>query len=403
MSYSIDFPFTTEVKQHLSQYCNVHNFSSKENCCEEEKYLVSYNKQLTNFNDSSDKIGTIGLLRSTIFLNGKLVSFSPPKAIPFEDFSKKYNIGDSNVVVEDFVEGTMINLYFNFVIKKWEISTKNNIGGNNHFYEDNPYSFAEMFNQTLSACYLNLDELNTNYCYSFVMKHPLNDLITLIGDKPQLYLIEVYYIEHINENYTKITIINKNEHIKTIPSMSNVFIPYIFDTAKSFDSFDCLFFTDIGVNIRNYSNMGFMIKNTKTGERTKIRNPHFEKIQILKGNQTNSLYNYLSLRKQNKLNDFLHYFPEKNLQYSNYTKLLYEFTDNLYQYYLLVNIYKSHKLNECDLCYKNHIYKLHEYYINGIKNLNKIKINKKFVIDYVNNLDTTVLFKSLKKFLNLQL
>jgi len=407
MSYTIDYPFTTEVKEHLSQYCNIHNFSSKKDDSDlenlhEEKYLVSYNKNLINFKNSENKnkINTIGLLRSVIFLNGKLVSFSPPKAIPFEEFSQKYEINDSNIIIEEFVEGTMINLFYNTILKKWEISTKNNIGANNKFYEDNPYTFAEMFHQTILECNLNLNDLNKSYCYSFVMMHPLNNLISIIGNKPKLYLIEIYNIEYLDEINTKITIINKNEFIKDKQTMQNLLLPHIFNVPNVSNSFDSLTFIDLGVYIRKYSSMGFIIKNIKTGERAKIRNPYFEKVQMLRGNQPNSLYNYLHLRKENKLNEFLEYFPEKINQFLNYKEILYNFTDNLYQYYLCVNIYKTHKLSDCNTYYKRHIYKLHEYYINGIKTLNKIKIDKKFVINYVNNLDVTNLFKSLNEFCN---
>lgn len=403
MSYTIDYPFTTEVKQYLSQYCNVHNFSSKkddsENFCE-EKYLVSYNKHLIDFksDENKNKIGTIGLLRSVIFLNGKLVSFSPPKAIPFEEFSQKYEIDNPDVIIEEFVEGTMINLYYNTISKKWEISTKNNIGGNNSFYEDNPYSFSEMFHQSILECNLNLNELDKNYCYSFVMMHPLNNLVSIIGDKPKLYLIEIYHIEYLDEINTKINIINKNEFIKDKLTMQKLFIPHIFNVPSVSNSFDSLTFIDLGVYVRKYSNMGFIIKNVKTGERSKIRNPYFEKVQMLRGNQPSSLYHFLSLRKQNKLNEFLEYFPEKINQFSNYKEILYNFTNDLHQKYLFINVHKIDKFSDCHSCFKRHIYKLHECYINGIKTSNKIKIDKKFVINYVNSLDTTNLFKSLKEY-----
>jgi tryptophanyl-tRNA synthetase len=59
-----------------------------------------------------------------------------------------------------------------------------------------------------------------------------------------------------------------------------------------------------------YDILGVIIKNNETGERTKFRNPIYEEVRSLRGNEPKLQYQYLSLRQNGKLASFLKYFPE---------------------------------------------------------------------------------------------
>lgn len=390
---SIDYTFTDEVYQHLKPFCNIHDYSEEN----QDKFLVSYNKKCVDFHTDKIKIDTIGLLRSVVFLNGKLCCFSPPKAYSIDDFSKINNgLLGNDIVVEEFVEGTMINVYFNWVSQTWEIATKNNLGGNNYFYTTNPYSFKEMFEYTCKICKLNLNDLNKQLCYSFIIQHPFNNLIKRIYT-PNLYLIEVYRIEYVNNIRTNIYVENRNEVMKDLLAKSiTIFEPYIYDIK---DTCQLEFNSDDELPV-TYSLTGYVIKNKITGMRTKIRNPYFEKLQMLKGNQPDPLYQYLVLKKEQKLYEYLTFFPEKNTEIKHCQSILYEYTAKLYSHYKLVHIYKTHKLVDCESEYRKHIYKLHEKYINSVSSGTKKNIDKKTVIDYVNNLPTNELYKLLKISIN---
>ena len=63
--------------------------------------------------------------------NNNILSFSPEKSRSnsyFLSFVKK-----ANVFAEEFVEGTMINLFYDKEISKWEIATKTSVGANIRF------------------------------------------------------------------------------------------------------------------------------------------------------------------------------------------------------------------------------------------------------------------------------
>ena len=107
---------------------------------------------------------------------------------------------------EDFIDGTMINLFYNNVNKNWEIATRSAIGGNNRFYDDYDnissnfgiqqynISFKNLFYDTCKLINFNYYNLPQNYSYSFVIQHPFNRIVTPVSN-PQLYLVKIVEIE----------------------------------------------------------------------------------------------------------------------------------------------------------------------------------------------------------------
>lgn len=99
--------------------------------------------------------------RSVIFAypENNLLCFSPSKSIGFSDFINKYPKIEKNIVISQKIEGVSIQLFYDYRIKSWEISTKTNIGGNYWFfaktnnieYNSNKCStFYDMFLDALS-------------------------------------------------------------------------------------------------------------------------------------------------------------------------------------------------------------------------------------------------------------
>ena len=127
-----------------------------------------------------------------------------------------------------------------------------------------------------------------------------------------------------------------------------------------------------------------MIYN-KDGSRTKVRNENYEYVRKLRGNQPKLQYNYLCLKKENKVKEFLFYYPEHKSEFNVYKDLMYNYTNNLYVKYIECFIKKEKQLKEFEFEYKTHMFKLHEKYKNDLLKENK-KIDKKVVIDYINSL-----------------
>ena len=127
-----------------------------------------------------------------------------------------------------------------------------------------------------------------------------------------------------------------------------------------------------------------MIYN-EDGTRTKLRNNNYEIVRKLRGNQPKLQYNYLCLKQENKIKEFLYYYPEHSFIFNKFKTKTFQYTNQLFMNYISCFIRKEKPLKEYDFQYKNHMYKLHEKFKSELKPNNKT-IDKKFVIDYFNQL-----------------
>ena len=112
------------------------NYTTKNN---QNYKIIRYDKHYL----STDLIAMLGPLRSVILNSAnKVVSFAPPKSISSYLFIAQYPEKTEYIVAEEFVEGTMINVFWDESINlsgAWEIATRNTIGGDTSFY--NAYAF----------------------------------------------------------------------------------------------------------------------------------------------------------------------------------------------------------------------------------------------------------------------
>jgi hypothetical protein len=355
-------------------------------------YIVNYDKNIL----SNDLIGEYGIYRSVILnQNNKIICFSPPKSISYNIFTGKYPEKHANIVAQEFIEGTMINVFWDEKIGLsggWEICTKKNIGANNVFYQ-NTKTFREMFLEAIKANNLNLDLLNKNYCFSFVLQHPDNRIVVRF-EKPQLYLIACYCFFQ-RDNSSPIVMECDINYIKEIMQLNT---GIKFPTTYTWNNYKELENT-FGSENTNYEIVGVMIINKQTGERTKIRNPVYEKIRNLKGNQSKLKFQFLSLRKSGKISEYLKYYPENKYHFLDFKDEIHNFTYTLFTNYISCYIKKEKPLIQFTPQFRTHMYMLHKLYITSMRD-KKTHISKQTVIDYIYHMDVPLLLNSLNYQLN---
>ena len=331
--------------------------------------IIKYDKKrLTN-----DNVNTLGLVRSVIIDNsGRILCYSPPKSIPYGKFSRENNFKDCEL--QPLVEGTMINVFWDYTINDWNISTKSTVGARCVFNIEEGKTFRYMFLDTMNAVGLEFEHLNQQFVYSFVMKHPLNRIVVPV-DKCQLILVAVYQI--VNNEIFEINELSNFAH-----STYDIIQPYKDDNTY-------LTFMDVhdefSSDNKEYTFPGIVIKNKVTGQRTKIRNSNYERVRHLKGNTPKMQYHYYYLRQNGLVRDFLKYYPEYRQKFSEHRIVLHKWTSTLYQNYIDCFIKKMKPLKEYPYNFKTHMYKLHELYLNEYMPEKKY-ITRNVVIDYVNTL-----------------
>jgi hypothetical protein len=346
---------------------------------------------------TTEKYNTVGKLRSIIYKNNKIVGYSPPKSINCDEFESEYNIGVC--YTEDFIEGTMINMFYDHDIDTWVYATKSCVGANVYFFnptanEENVENssrknktFGEMFLEVCSATNISFDLFAKEYSYSFIFQHPENRIVIPITQM-QLFLVRVYSIN--NDTYT-ITEINREEIIENIEG--NFVDKFLFCPMK-YQIYDMQEIKNY-VNSDNtpYNYIGIMIYSLD-GTRTKLRNPNYEEIRKLRGNHAKLQYQYLVLRQNSKMKEFLLYYPEYKQIFSVYREQLHKYTDTLFQNYIRCYIKKEQKLGDFPHDYKTHMFHLHKLYLDELRE-QKLYINKGIVQNYVNKIHPALLMYTL--------
>jgi len=280
-----------------------------------------------------------GLYRSVIFKNKKVVCFSPPKSILYTEFCEKNPI--STVIVDEFIDGTMINVFYDGETNKWLIATRSIIGAKCVFYSQK--TFHDMFHETG----IDYDTLNKKFCYSFVLQHPENQIVTPVV-KPALYLIAVYQITDTGI---------EEVHLSNITAFltPSTFTFSSYEEAEQF------------VKLQPYTFKGLMLK-TNT-ERSKIRNPAYENIKKLRGNSACSMYTYLTIRSTPQQTEYEKYFP--NHMFPVYEKQFSQLIVHLHWLYIDCFIKKMKPLKEYESMFKPHLYELHMHYLHQLRQVKK--------------------------------
>ena len=367
--------------------------------------VIRYDKNFLSF----DTIPIIGLLRSVILnSDNRVISFAPPKSIPIDTFIQN-NENMENIIAEEFIEGTMINVFWDETSGLsgcWEIATRNTVGGDSSFYKSSfskiskiSKSFRDMFLEAVKENELDINTLNQRFCYSFVLQHPDNRIVVPFK-KPQLYLVEVYEIVNTENGTVNVFPIPIQMYIgngmfskvKEQLNLNNTSIkfPTIY---KDWTDYNDLRAKYASMNTP-YEILGVVLRNTSTLSRSKIRNPVYENVRQMRGNQPKLQYQYLSLRQQGKVGEFLNFYPENKHEFSFFRDNLHNFTLTLFQNYISCYINKERPLKEFPDQYRTHMFHIHKNYIDELKPKNEY-VNKTVVINYVNNMHPSLQMYSL--------
>ncbi len=369
------------------KFCK-NNYVTKNN---QNYKVLRYDKNYLTF----DVVPTQGLFRSVIVnQEKKVVCFAPPKSYSIDTFTTMYPTRTEDIVAEEFVEGTMINVFWDpsaGLSGCWEIATRNSIGGEVSFFKSgDSMTFRAMFMEAANDVNLDINTLNRNYCYSFVLQHPKNRIVVPFKTSA-IILTNVYDICNTEGGIITVSCVDLEALKKTKDlSITNISYPKRIDDWSSY--FD-LKNTYASMNTR-YDILGVVIYNTKTGIRTKIRNPTYENVRQLRGNQPKLQYQYLSLRKSGSVGEYLKYYPEHKKEFSSFRDIVHKFTNTLYQNYISCYIKKERVLKEFPDNFRTHMFHIHRKYIDELKPGGGY-VNNSVVINFVNDMPVTLQMYSL--------
>lgn len=349
--------------------------------------VIRYDKSML----CEDQVATYGICRSVVANSAnQVVAFSPPKSMSADSFIQKYPLTETHAIrMEEFVEGTMINVFFDRTVGisgAWEIATRNTVGATSTFYKHSTAkTFREMFMEAADMCHLDIHKLDPSLCYSFVLQHPDNRIVVPF-QKPTLYLVAVYHIVQTPQD-VKVNVYDAHGY-------KHYFYNVLSSTVQFPQEYTCKSYAELidtyGSMNTSYHIVGAVLYNETTGERAKIRNPVYEQVRALKGNQPKLQYQYLCLRQEGKVKDYLAFYPENKKEFSAFRDQVHLFTDTLYNNYVSCYIRKEKPLAQYPEQYRTHMYTIHQHYMNELRE-KKGFITNTFVQTYVNQLHPSLL------------
>ena len=137
----INLPDCPNNKIIIKKWKNVHSHSNIDyEIWNYDKNYFCYNEDVKTKN-----------CRSVIFSEPekKILSYSPGKALPPSVFCKKYSC-NNNIYIDEYIDGTLIHLFYDDRIQSWEIASKGAIGGK-HSLNRNQSILRNLFIESLTC------------------------------------------------------------------------------------------------------------------------------------------------------------------------------------------------------------------------------------------------------------
>jgi len=275
----------------------------------------------------------------------KIICYSNDGAIDFESFIEKVPL--ENCVIEENLEGTLINLYH--YKGRWNVSTKFCINAENSKFRGKK-SFRQYFDK---LCTVDYNKLDKNFTYSFLLQIPENRLVTKI-EKKQLYHIESQNNITGEKVYCDIGI--PKPVVLKLNSVNTLNISSFRSINKTLSKLD-------------WSKRGFMLYSLDRNFRCSLINPAYKEVYNLIKNQSDLRYLLLeSYYYKNNLNDILYYFPEYKKIKDKVVEDVENLITKLYEKYLDVYCYKNADESAIDGKYKKLLGEIHKLYKKNHRN-----------------------------------
>jgi hypothetical protein len=336
------------------------------------------------------------------------------------------NSEGGHLTAEELVEGMMVNLFYYKGTEKWYVSTKSSVGevSFDHIQEAmavdattsatgatgayQKLNIQEILRRRicdiLSVLPGGLEAVPKQYCYSFVLQHPKNQIVNVIT-VPRLYLVAVYEIVRPEgeaagaATMAGVSAIRLERDIFSC-SFGGTVSRMPSDLTCVADATDAAVTATItphtvedycrmygSAETRSVSLPGVVFHDRDTGFCYKQRNPKYESVKKRKGMEQKLIAQYLQLRKDRAIDEYLKYHPQHSRVFNTFRERLHEYTLRLYDAYIEHYVKKNAKpLKEYDRELKTHMYKLHyDVFLATMKEAGTF-VTKHTVINYVNQL-----------------
>jgi len=293
----------------------------------------------------------------------KPVCYSMCGGVSYQTF--KDTIPVERVRFEESIDGTMINVFY--YKDQWRVSTKGCIDAKRSRWGSSK-SFYTMFNE---ACNFDIQELNKNYCYTFVLVHKENRIVAKYNNAG-LYLVFV-------RDMTTLEPRPRDEQYMTT---------FTRPKTLTFASYEEL---EEHLTQMPYNCEGVMLfDNENMDTRVKCKGDAYLKVKNMKGNHQNKRYGLLNKILQGTDIEYLRCFPEDYNMINDLKRDLDIFVRSIFYHYKNSKVYKNE--GHIPAYIAPIVYNLHGLYIQKVNRNKNYKTSKNVIHNHVFDLDTSLVY-----------
>lgn len=255
--------------------------------------VITYNKEKSNMAHPN-----VEYFRSVIWdlRKNRPVCVTPPRGRKFADLEAEG--GPEAFLVEDFVDGVMINMFHH--AGTWRLATRSRLDADGNFYGKRP--FSELFWETFGNAGLKTEDFDTAHCYSWVLQHPEERVVVA----PPYGIAKIVPVEAFTiAEDGSVTVRSGADLAAVLPTRAKTLVLEEHKLAKV---------GDVKARVEAWGRrfggqwQGLVVKHD--GKRWKLRSSQYDAARQLRGNQANRTYRWLELWGK-KLEDYLRLFPEE--------------------------------------------------------------------------------------------
>lgn len=297
-------------------------------------------------------------------LEHRPVSVTPFKSEDGESLPTTANT--DGFVVEHFVDGVMIGMWYDKYRGLWTFHTRSTIGANCRYYSQTT-SFRTMFNQATAQ--LNFYGLDHAACYTWVLQDPENRIVVPVKQATAFCVQKA----SIGPDGTVTMNLPLDAATNPVASMTLGNWDEVRDRVSDW-------------NTRfKHTVQGIHVKDAN-GTRWKLRTPEYNRVRSLRGASARLDFLWLSAWRANSLPAYLALYPEERVKSANTIAKWKQVTNDVFHMY--VDVFKARSLPKTAIPpkYRPLIYGIHNMYMTELKPAGK-SVDWRTVLEYMNGRD----------------
>jgi hypothetical protein len=315
------------------------------------------------------------------------------------NYTSREKLEGKDYAIEELIDGTQINLWW---YNGWKLSTNSKIDAFNSKWGCEK-SFGELFEEIVN---INKLDLNQHYCYSFILQHIENRIVSpilenkvwhiesrnLITGEPEYIELglehpKLVYLEEFLDDYIDRLLIDNHSKYEIFSGVENRRL----DLGEICKTLERL------VGELDYSFPGYVINTIDRQNRYVVKNSKYEIVLEMRQISPNWEYIIIDLIK-NRVDpiELVEYYPEKRLLWCQIETDLLLMRYAIYDLYYRIKVEKEYYNLEQYL--KAIIYNIHKIYLDRVKKGENYKITIDTIGEYFSQLDTPILVSMYKKY-----